>query len=400
MRIALLTKHTLAHGLGGVQVHAEGLAQGLRARGHEVVVLTTSLPGQPTVVRRDGIEVYFLLGTESNVYSRSWWEQSAAAVKRLHSAGRLDAVLSEDLAGSSLARRVPEIPHLPFLQGLTLEHVVSEFRQIDGIIGALKYPAVKIPELIYYAVVHELPLIRRTDLIAVVTRRTMDRIRRWYRVPEEALRLLPNWVDVDLFRPDERGRRDVRQALGIPPDGFVFLTACQLTKQKGVQVGLQAFARCLSVHPHLFLLVVGEGPYRPALEQRARALGVDDRVRFAGAVAPPKMAACYQAADAFLCPTLRVEGLPFAVLEAMASALPVIASRIGGVPEAVGDVGILVPPGDVSAMTEGMLQLLGDPHLARRAGEEARERAKRRYAKEEVLAEVEEGLRGLVEGRR
>lgn len=400
MRIAILTKHTLAHGLGGVQVHAEGLARGLVARGHEVVVLTTALPGGPDVVRQDGVEFHFLSNTRSNVYSRSWWEHSVLAFERLHRVRPFDLVLSEDLAGSGLIRRLPEIPHLPFLQGLALEHVLSELRQIEGVKGTLKYFAIKLPELIYYALIHERSLIRRAGMLGVVSRRGMAMIHRWYRVPNNAMRFLPNWVDVDLFRPDASRRSEVRRALGIPPDAFVFLMVSVLTKQKGVQVGLEAFARCLPAHLQLVLLVIGDGPYRPTLDQKVRALRLDRRVRFVGSVPNAEAAGYYQASDVFLFPTLRVEGIPFVVLEAMASALPVIASRIGGVPEAVGDAGILVPPGDISAPVAAMLQLLGDPDLVSRMREEARERVKRVYAKEVVLGQVEEACRELIEARR
>lgn len=399
MRIALLTKHTLAHSMGGVQIHADGLAHGLRARGHDVVVLTTALPGQPEVVRSDGVEFHFLLKTESNIYSRSWWHESVVAFERLHRHRPFDLVLSEDFAVSSLFGRLPRVPCLPFFQGLTLEHLVSEARQTEGATGVLKYLGIKVPELIYYALIHERPLIRRAPMIAVVARRTMRLIHRWYRVPEGAVRLLPNWVDVDVFRPDAARRREVRSALRIPPDAFVFLMASVLTKQKGIQVGLEAFAQCLSFHPYPFLLIVGDGPYRPKLEAKVRALKVEDKVRFIGAVRPTQMTDYDQAADVLLFPTLRMEGVPFIVLEAMASALPVIASRIGGVPEAVGDAGVLVSPGDLSALVSGMRQFLDDPHRVRRKGEVARERIRRLYAKEDVLAEVEKVCRELVKHR-
>lgn len=400
MRIAVLTKHTLAHGLGGVQVHAEGLAHGLFARGHEVVVLTTALPGGPDVVRQDGVELHFLSNTRSNVYSRSWWEQSVLAFERLHRSRPFDLVLSEDLAGSGVIRRLPEIPHLPFLQGLALEHILSELRQIEGVKGTLKYFAIKIPEMVYYALIHERPVIKLAPVVAVLTQRTMKTIRRWYCVPERAIRLLPNWVDVDLFRPDASRRQEIRSMLGIPQEAFVFLMVSVLTKQKGIQVGVDAFAQCLSTYPHSFLLIVGDGPYRSTLEQKVRALRLEARTRFVGPVSNAETAGYYQAADLFLFPTLRMEGLPFVLLEAMASALPVIASRIGGVPEAAGDAGFLVPPGDISPLVAAMLQLLRDPHLLRRMGAEARERVKRVYAKEVVLDQVEEACRELIEARR
>ncbi|MBI4611295.1 MAG: glycosyltransferase family 4 protein [Candidatus Rokubacteria bacterium] len=399
MRIALLTKQTLAHGLGGLQVHAEELARGLCERAHEVVVVTTSLPGQPAVVCRDGVEIHFLPGTRSGVYSRSWWRESAVALERLEAEQPFDLVVSEDLAGASDGY-LRHVPHLPILHGFTLDHLVSEFRQIQGATGALKYPAIKIPELTYYALARERPLVVRARRLGVVNRRVMGLIRRWYRVPEEALRLLPPWVDVDRFRPDPSLRREVRSAHEMPSDAFVFLMASVLTKQKGLQVGLEAFAQCCSKARHPFLLIVGDGPYRPALVQQARALGANERVRFVGAVAPTRMPTYYQAADAFLFPSLRIEGLPYVVLEAMASALPVIASWIGGVPEAIGNAGFLVRPGDTQELAQSMVRLLDAPRLATGTGQAARERAMRLYASDVVLARVEEVCRELVEAAR
>ena len=148
----------------------------------------------------------------------------------------------------------------------------------------------------------------------------------------------------------------------------------------------------------LFLVIVGDGPHRVTLEEQAKALRVEERVRFVGSVPNPEMANYYQAADAFLFPTLRREGLPFVLLEAMASGLPVIASQIGGIPEALGDAGcgFLLPPGDIKALEARMLQFLEDPRSAKQMGEAAWERVKRLYEKAEILARIEEVCRELV----
>lgn len=397
MRISVLTNRTLGHGLGGVQIHVDELAHGLSARGHDVVVLSTSLPGQAAVVRRDNIEVHYLANTPSGLYSRAWLRESVAAFDRLHRERPFDVVLSESLSGSGLIRCFTEIPHLPFLHGLTLEHLVSEFQEIEGVMGALKYPIIKIPEMIFYTLAHEWFVIKRAKAIAVTTSQTMALIQRWYRVPHGVIKFLPNWVDMDLFRPDASRRSEMRSGLGIPSEAFVFLMASVLTKQKGVQVGLEAFASSRSI-PNLFLVIVGDGPHRVTLEEQAKALRVEERVRFVGSVPNPEMANYYQAADAFLFPTLRREGLPFVLLEAMASGLPAIASQIGGIPEALGDAGcgFLLPPGDIKALEARMLQFLEDPRSAKQMGEAARERVKRLYEKAEILARIEEVCRELV----
>ena len=115
--------------------------------------------------------------------------------------------------------------------------------------------------------------------------------------------------------------------------------------------------------PGAHLLVVGDGPERPHLERRAAALGMADRVTFAGNRADvPDMLA---SADVFVLPSL-TEALPTVVAEAMAAGLPVIANPVGGTPEMVDDhTGLLVPPGDPAALARAISAVLGDP---RRAG--------------------------------
>lgn len=400
MRIGLLTKRTLIHGLGGVEVHAEGLVRELRSRGHEIVVLSTASPREPQIVRGNGLEVHCLPNTPSGVYSRAWFRESVASLERFNRERAFDVILSEGIAGSALVRRLPEIPHLAFLHGLALEHVVSHFREIEGVKSALKYSMITIPELLYYAIMHEFALIRRATMLGVVSRRTAAQIKRWYRVPERVVRFLPNWVDVDRFRPDASGQREVRALLQVPQDAFMFLVASILTKQKGVHIALEAFSRCRSRHSGAVLVVVGDGPYRPQLEAKARALQVWESARFVGEVTPSMMPRYARTADAFLFPTLRMESTGIVLLEAMASALPVIASRIAAVPEVVGDAGLLVPPGDTRALLAAMLHLIENPDHGVQMGEAARERVERLYAKTDILTRIEATCLELAESRR
>jgi glycosyltransferase involved in cell wall biosynthesis len=125
-------------------------------------------------------------------------------------------------------------------------------------------------------------------------------------------------------------------------------------------------------------VIVGEGPDRPRLEEEIEALGLSGRVRLAGERRDvPELLA---AADVFVLPSAS-EGLPVSVLEAMAAGLPVIASRVGGVPEQVsdGETGLLVEPGDPNELTAALDRLIADPSLRRRLGAAGRARAEQAF---------------------
>jgi glycosyltransferase involved in cell wall biosynthesis len=125
-------------------------------------------------------------------------------------------------------------------------------------------------------------------------------------------------------------------------------------------------------------VIVGDGPDRPAVEAELRLLGIEDRVRLAGK--RDDVQALLADADLFVLSSLS-EGLPVSVLEAMAAELPVVASRVGGVPELVvdGENGFLVPPGDPKELAAALKQLVDDDDLRRRLGAVGRVRAETRF---------------------
>ncbi|HEY6057371.1 MAG TPA: glycosyltransferase family 4 protein, partial [Candidatus Limnocylindrales bacterium] len=171
------------------------------------------------------------------------------------------------------------------------------------------------------------------------------------------------------------------------------VTVGRLTEQKGYPVLLEA-VRDL---PDVVLLVAGDGPLRRELEQLAVGLGVADRVRFLGHV--DDVAGLLDRGDLFALTSLN-EGLPLVVVEAMVAGLPVVASRVGGTPEAVvdGETGLLVDPGDVLATRAAIRRLLDDPDLARRMGRRGQEVARERFSPaalvEGVLRVYEDALDG------
>jgi colanic acid/amylovoran biosynthesis glycosyltransferase len=146
--------------------------------------------------------------------------------------------------------------------------------------------------------------------------------------------------------------------------------ACRLIAKKGLRTSLHAFAEFLKVHPRATFTIAGEGPQLEEMRSLARSLGIDAQVFFTGFLPQAKLRALFAESHLFLHPSEFApdgdqEGVPNAMLEAMASGLPILATRHGGIPEAVehGISGILVAEGDHAALAAALLELANAPAL-------------------------------------
>lgn len=147
----------------------------------------------------------------------------------------------------------------------------------------------------------------------------------------------------------------------------------RLDPVKGALLLIEAMAEVLKAHPDATLTLAGDGPARAPAEARAKALGIDNAVRFAGFMTQGQVADLLANSDMLVLPSF-AEGLPVVYMEALASRIPVVASRVAGVQELVEDgvVGYTVPPGDVATLTERIIRLMSDPATARAMGEAGR----------------------------
>lgn len=189
------------------------------------------------------------------------------------------------------------------------------------------------------------------------------------------LEVVPNGLDAAAVRP----------ATG-PGEGFLY--AGRLALEKGVATLVEAVRR----DPALTVTIAGDGPEAEAL--RHAAAGAPERIRFAGALPRAEVLERVRAARAVVMPSLWHENAPLAALEAAASAVPVVASRRGGLPEIVRDDenGILVPPGDPEALAKALRSLQDSPDLAARLGRRGREIAAGEYRLSDQVARMLELL--------
>jgi glycosyltransferase involved in cell wall biosynthesis len=220
--------------------------------------------------------------------------------------------------------------------------------------------------------------IRRADGAVAVSHATADRLAVLARRSRETIDVIPNGVDLARFDcPDEGGvRARVRRSLGLARDQPVVLVPAVLRAGKGHDVLLEAVPDLRQRVPSVRVLIAGGGELEAELRARAESLG--DAVCFLGPRddMPELLAAC----DVVALPSL-AEALPTVLMEAAAAARPVVASRVGGVPEVVenGRTGVLVPVGDAPALAAGLAGLLCNVAYARAMGDAARGLARGRF---------------------
>jgi glycosyltransferase involved in cell wall biosynthesis len=198
-----------------------------------------------------------------------------------------------------------------------------------------------------------------------------------------------HFVNTSRFQPDAAAGALVRSEL-MAESQFVLLVVAHLIREKGVDVVLRALAE---LPAHVTAWVVGDGLDAARLRRVAEDLGIARRVRFLGNRSDVQT--YMQAADCLVCPSVWEEAAGLVNIESLACGLPVVASRIGGIPEIVDDgrTGFLFSPGSAAELARTIRRLIREPDLTRRMGKAAREFAMERYSAEQRIEEFIEFYR-------
>ena len=219
---------------------------------------------------------------------------------------------------------------------------------------------------------------RITDRLFVVSEADLRKGRAHRIGRPDRLRLLRSGIDARVYRDPSRPREEVREQLGFAPEDVVVGTLACLKPQKAPLDFVEAARLARQSDERLRFFIAGDGPQRSAVESRIEAAGLGDDVKLLGwrDDAPDLL----HAMDLFLL-TSRFEGLPRAVLQAMAAGVPVIATDVDGTPEVVrdGETGILVPPSRPEAAARRVVELGSDPGARARLAGEARARLGREF---------------------
>lgn len=215
---------------------------------------------------------------------------------------------------------------------------------------------------------------------------------------EDQVSLIPNAVDSRRYSPERDGQA-FRESIGVPEGAPLVGMVSRLSSEKGPDLFVQAASVVAAARPDVHLVLVGDGPMRADLERQIEGLNLSSRFHLAGTVADTSQV--YPALDVVCLPS-RMEGIPLTLLEAMASARPVVATSVGGIPELVemGETGWLVAQGDMKAMAEKTLWLLDNPEQAVAMGRAGRRRVEESFDVRGQLARTAGLFRRLVENRR
>jgi colanic acid/amylovoran biosynthesis glycosyltransferase len=212
--------------------------------------------------------------------------------------------------------------------------------------------------------------------------------------PPDKLRIQRTGIPLGTFRYVARER---------PTDGaWQLLQACRLIGKKGLELSIRAFSAFSKLYPHALLTIAGEGPLRSSLEKLTADLRLEGKIRFVGFLGQPELLSLYQKSHLFLHPSEQTssgdrEGVPNSLLEAMATGLPCIATRHGGIPEAITHLesGVLVPESDLTGLEHWLARLAMDDHLRDSLGRCAAETIKEKFELSTQIAKLEEIYRSL-----
>ncbi len=365
MTLKILMFTSLFHPVvGGSERQAQALAEALLRRGHAVAVVTQRLPGLKAFEMVNGVAVHRQIRPLSSgtIFGFFYLLSSAAALLRYH-------------------------------PGYHVIHVHHLY--LDAFVGGLLRPFHGKPVIAKVACggyVGDLSRLKRTPL-SVLLLNVVRRLERVIAVSEEIARELaeygfpvekvvkiPNGVDIQRFYP-VGDREAAKRALGLY--GKIVSFVGRFDPQKGLNDMLRAWGQIAAAEPNALLLLLGTGPQEQELRQAASRLGITHRVLFVGPQADPRP--YLEASDLFVLPS-RAEGMSNVLLEAMATGLPCVATRVGGNSDLIEDQvsGFLVEPGNVQQMADAVSRLLRDPERAQHLGRVARRTVEREFSIERV----------------
>lgn len=337
--------------LNGVAVSVGTLAKELRARGHEIYIVTSSYRGykdsDPHVFRVPAIRTWI---DPTYPVPIPWFNRIPEKIREL----RPDIIHT----------------HTPWMLG----QVGLKLAKQMGI------PCVSTCHTQYTEYVHYFPLapqkakrlfiinlMRRyynqCNVVIVPSKQMMEMLRGFG--VQAPIYIIPTGNALDTTM-DSKVRVQIRQKLGIPEDARVLIYVGRLAKEKNLQLIFESFDKLAQRYSNLYLLIVGGGPYESQAKQIAASLKSSDRVVFAGAMPRCEVAKYYSAGDIFVFPsTTETQGL--VLCEALAAGLPCVAVRAGGIPEMIndGEEGLLTE-NDVEDFAEKIELLLIDEELYKR----------------------------------
>jgi glycosyltransferase involved in cell wall biosynthesis len=369
----------------------------LAARGHGVRVLARAADAPPAYRAEAALTLsHFAVDRRSPLaFFRTAALGARAAGARLLAERRPDVLhVHQPLAGfgvlrSAAARGVPALYTF-------LSPAPSEYRSRRGM-TSLHRRGVAGTAAAAALWLLEWSCVRRASLVHVLSDFSAQQVRSLYGLPASRIVKIPGGADTARFRP-AADRAAARAALGLRPHVALLFTVRNLEARMGLDRLLEAMARLRYFHPQAHLVVAGTGSRADELSRQAATLGIENAVDFVGFVDDTRLAAYYQAADAFVLPTRELEGFGLVTVEALACGTPVLGTPVGATPEILTplDSSLLFRDASVAAIADGIDRFLqgpgADPERAERLRAACRRYAEAQYGWDGSVAALEETL--------
>jgi len=342
-RLCIVT-HTFLPHVGGIEKVVNEQSKRLRTRNFEPTIVTNRI-GTPKRYAVDGVDVEcyeslntgFRLGIPYSIPTVASFPTFLKAVnssKIVHAHGH--PYLTSLVAGK-LAKRYSK----PFV--LTQHNTFIEYNNMFEDVERLNDLTVGKQTL------------KEADKIIAVSGATKDYVLSLGAKPKK-ITVLHNGVDLAKFRPLAGKREEMRRKLGIPQNAIVVLTVRRLVYKNGVDTLIDSANIAVKKNPRIVFLAVGKGPDSDSVKLRIAQLGIEGNFKLVGFVSDEDLPFYYNVADLFVLPSKSGEGQPLVALEAMACALPIIATDVGGIREILmKDYGKLVPPNQPELLAKAVL---------------------------------------------
>ena len=343
------------------------LLEGLASRGHKITVISSRHPSGITCEERGNIQINYLPNTEFGSVRKGWRKECEKKFNTLNDTIRFDIICSQQPIFPFLSKEVrSNTPIFTFIQAHEGWVMLSELNRFLNFKHQPSILIKSITSFLYHYLMWELPNFRISDMIITPADEVTSSLDKWFFLTPNRIKTIYNGVDTDHFKPDASAKQRLLERYPQLSGQKIVLFMSHVTPQKGLHLLLKVLPSITTKENNVTLLVVGGGDFLEEAIEMTFHLGINNRVTFTGMVDIESLPDHINAADIFVLPTLRREGLPLAILEAMACKIPVITTDIGGNASIVknGFNGLLVPPGDVTKLEKSISLLLNDSDLS------------------------------------
>ncbi len=394
MKICIITKffQGIHKCSGGMEAHVKDLIIGLKKnKDIEISIITSEHPKKISYEKRDGVEIFFVKGKISrNPFSRyRYFNEVGKKLKELNYEKKFDILhIQSDFGVGYINNLNSKIPIITTVHGTALDEFFGSIKTKPYL---LPIWAVSLP--IYYLT--EKRMLEKSNKIIAVSELIKEDEIKQHQIPSKKIKTIYNGIDLNKFKSfEEKKIKSLKEKF---KDKKIILSVGNIIKQKGYHLLIEILPEIIKKEPKTLLLIGGEGNYLKDLKEIAEKNKSEKNILFLGKIKREKLPKYYNLSDIFAFPSLRGEGLPYVLIEAMACGKSVISSPSGGIVNIIKNNknGLLVKKGDKKELLKGILNLLRDKKLRARLGKEARKTIRKKFDLKKMIKKYKETYQDL-----